>query len=85
MHVTVHVAIKEWVQNLEEVDIVFRGTLTHKQNLQSNNFCWKLCESNKHIDRVCVSKHNWEALQLQEELPAPTDPLKAGWCNMFFC
>ena len=39
MHVTVHVAIKEWVQNLKEVDIVFRGTLTHKQNLQSNNFC----------------------------------------------
>ena len=39
MHFTMNVAIKEQVQNLEEVDLVFCRALTHKQNLPSNTFC----------------------------------------------
>ena len=30
MHLTIHVATKEWVQKLEEADIILRTALTHK-------------------------------------------------------
>ena len=39
MGITTYIAIKQWVQNLEEVDIVFRRTLTLKYTLPTNIFC----------------------------------------------
>ena len=39
MHFTKHVSMKEWVQNLEGIYIVFCRALRHKQNLPTNAFC----------------------------------------------